>query len=879
MRLKPYQEKVLRDLERYMELLNQHRDMEQAYNHFWQEQGVPVGLGAVRRYQETIPGVPQVCFKVPTGGGKTFLACNAIRPIFDHLPDRKIKVVVWLVPSDTIREQTLKNLQDAAHPYRQKIDTDFQHKTEVFSKEQLLNATGFNPVAVAEQLSIMVLSYDSFRSRGKEGRKAYRENSNLVPFTKVLGKPEQPIEKADETALFQIINQLHPVVIVDESHHATSELSLEMLRNFNPCFVLELTATPKKESNIISFVDAVKLKQADMIKLPVIVYNRSRMEDVIAEAIELRRRLEEMADAEYAEGGRYIRPIVLFQAQPKGKEDSTTFEKLRGKLEAFGIPKEQIAIKTANINELKYVDLESETCPIRYIITVNALKEGWDCPFAYILASLANRTSQVDVEQIVGRVLRLPHTRKNRQVWLNLSYVLTSSNDFNTTVQKIVKGLNNAGFSERDCRIGSLDAVPQKPFVPPETEQVPIQETETEDFLNFDTETVQTRLGELESSPQPAESSDTPKTCVEGMLEESGKLGLAFEAEVEQNASRTASDLSAQVLDSMKTFAMNPQFAQEAQALALPQFWIKTPALATFNLFGEEVLLEKETLNKGFTLMGKAYDIDFSQTDTNMVRLDLEDERGNVPKVFKMTREERDYFQHYFEGETTEEKIDRAKRIVLHHLNRLNGVDAGDLERYVKQIVSIMNREQMEYLERSPVMVAQKIEEKVKRLLSEHRRERFNHLLQVGIITCKPSYHLPEEITPATSTSLYGKSLYQEEPGDMNPLEEKFVLSLTEFSNVKWWHRNQSRRGFALNGFINHYPDIIIMTQSGQIILAETKGNDRDNSDTKQKIKLGDAWSRAAGRGYHYFMVFDNDEAPLEGAVTLGRFLEVLHDL
>ena len=85
--------------------------------------------------------------------------------------------------------------------------------------------------------------------------KAYQENSNLAEFAKVLGKPDSPIEKADETALFQIINQLNPLVIVDESHHARSELSLEMLENFNPCFVLDLkmcirdrTQTPRGRS-------------------------------------------------------------------------------------------------------------------------------------------------------------------------------------------------------------------------------------------------------------------------------------------------------------------------------------------------------------------------------------------------------------------------------------------------------------------------------------------------------------------------------------------------------------------------------------------------------------------------------------------------------
>ena len=411
MELKSYQKKVIADLTRYLELLNETKSDAAAFRLFWQEKSAPT-LGL---YQNVIPGVPNLCFKVPTGGGKTFIACNAVRPIFDALPATKTKAVVWLVPSDAILTQTAKSLKNPQHPYRQKIDVDFGGRVEVYTKQELLNGQNFNPTAVTEQLSVMVLSYDSFRGRGKEVLKAYQENSNLAEFAKVLGKPDSPIEKADETALFQIINQLNPLVIVDESHHARSELSLEMLENFNPCFVLDLTATPKKESNIISYVDAVQLKNEHMVKLPVIVYNRDSQSEVLIDAIDLRNKLEEIADAEYAKTGKYIRPIALFQAQPKGKEDATTFEKLRDKLVDAGIPAEQIAIRTADVNELKNTDLMSPNCPIRYIITVNALKEGWDCPFAYILASLANKTSQVDVEQILGRILRLPHTSQHTQ--------------------------------------------------------------------------------------------------------------------------------------------------------------------------------------------------------------------------------------------------------------------------------------------------------------------------------------------------------------------------------------------------------------------------------------------------------------------------------
>ena len=163
-----------------------------------------------------------------------------------------------------------------------------------------------------------------------------------------------------------------------------------LVKNFNPCFILDLTATPKTGSNIISIVDAIKLKKEEMVKLPVIVYNRKQQDEVFISAISLRQKLELIAKKEQDNGGKYIRPIVLFQAQPRNSEDSTTYEKIKAQLVELEIPEEQIAIKTGDKDEIKNVNLLCPDCPIRYIITVNALKEGWDCPFAYILATIAN---------------------------------------------------------------------------------------------------------------------------------------------------------------------------------------------------------------------------------------------------------------------------------------------------------------------------------------------------------------------------------------------------------------------------------------------------------------------------------------------------------
>ena len=257
-----------------------------------------------------------------------------------------------------------------------------------------------------------MLSYDSFRG-SKESLKSRQANSNLSGYSSL--PIEYRVPDADESSLIQTINRLNPIVIVDESHHAKSPLSLDMLKNFNPSPVLELTATPRPSSNVISLVTAVELKCEHMVKLPVIVRNLNDRSSVMAHAIELRRRPEEAATSAV----RYIRPIVLFQAQPRVGNESDTFDKIRAEMIKLKIPPEQIAIRTADINELKGVDLMSRDCPIRFIITVNALREGWDCPFAYVLASLANKTSAVDVEQIVGRILRLPHSSPNADQNLN----------------------------------------------------------------------------------------------------------------------------------------------------------------------------------------------------------------------------------------------------------------------------------------------------------------------------------------------------------------------------------------------------------------------------------------------------------------------------
>ena len=870
MELKKFQKQVISDLNRYCELLNSTNSVVKAYNDFWLEKGVRVGFEAVPTYNNTIANTPHVCFKVPTGGGKTFLACNSLKTIFGNLPSKKAKVVVWLVPSDAILTQTLKNLSNPEHSYRQKIETDFNGRVQVYSKQQVLDGQQFNPTTVNEQLSIVVMSFDSFRIKNKEGRKVYQENGNLQQFAKFITTPETLIEGIDDTSLIQVLNQLSPVVVVDESHHTTGDLSVEMLKNLNPCFILDLTATPRKNSNIISYVDAAQLKAENMVKLPVIVYNRPSQEEVIADAIDLRNRLDELAERNTDEC--YIRPIVLFQAQPRNAENKETFDKLKERLVENGIPAEEIAIKTAEINEIKDKDLMSPDCTIKYIITVNALKEGWDCPFAYILATLANKTSTVDVEQILGRVLRLPYTKQSTSKFLNLSYVLTSSNDFHATISKVIQGLNDAGFSDKDYRIAEEKSVVEpapKPVQQEITLKSPI--ADVEEFLEFDSSALKAIIDERKQS-------DKPITAIDDMLASAEAKSDTYEEELKNLQSEPLSDLPLEIRSKVTTYRMYDKFKDEALALEIPQFYFQSEnSLFAFLEGGYQELVSKEFLSDGFTLKDKGVDIDFCAATESVAEIDVN--KNETPKYRFMQEAESEYFKEMFKNQTPESRIKNCKYQIKQILEKSDFVAGSELTAYIDRVVENMNGDELTALEKNVHGFATKIKDKINKLLDVHRRERFKHLLETGKIECLPSFKLKSEINPGETFSLLSKSLYVAEQ-TMNPFERRVVEKVSSMPNIKWWHRNIERHEFCINGFINHYPDFIVMTNSGFIVMIEAKGEHlTSNDDSREKAELGKIWQAQAGGKFRYYMVSEDEIASNPDAIGLDKFLSIVKEL
>ena len=900
MELKIYQQSVLDDLDLYIEELDKQPTIKAAFRSYWANKGVSVDSiesEYLRPYNDEITGVPNITIKVPTAGGKTYIACRALKHIFQTYSNDKPKVVVWFVPSDPILKQTYNNLRNPNHPYRRALDVDFGNKVNVVDKESALVGQNIHPTQLKENLTIFVLSVQSFASNNKDGRKARRENENLAEHVSSYTYSDKMLTNADETSLLQVIAQLNPVMVIDESHNfESSELRIDLKKEINPSFIFNLTATPKENSNIISFVDAMQLKVENMVKLPIIVYNHKTTTDVIANAITLQHSLECKAKQHQKQGGKYIRPIVLFQAQPKLSDDNITFDKIKEKLIEGGIPEEQVKIKTANKDEIKNIDLMSDSCEVRYIITVNALKEGWDCPFAYILASLANKSSKIDVEQILGRVLRLPYTQKQPEELLNLSYVFTCSADFQDTLSRIVESLNNAGFSKRDFRVANdlqessteniagnkepdLFSLPSftNPSISETTNTQSEPETATEESIESNISEIQT-----EAIRQSVENSTDVNNEALQMLESSAiQQSNEYNEAIEQNDGEVNNPIVAATSMS-NLYKIKPVFEDAAKGIKLPVFVQKTE---NFGLFGAESKysrIEKSDLLEGIDLNLEDHKIDFTRSTAEVEQIDLvsdyADGTDSVPVHKQLNMKQLEYLKQYLLSISPEGKKKNLAGAIVNKLN-IQEVSDNMLTQYVYDCIKNMDNDAIDDLITFQLQTIDTFKTKLNTILDNYRYKTFKNWLDLGKIriTDEVVYTMPKQITLLNKMIGVGKGLYKEEE-KVNGFEASVISAISNDDNVYFWHRNQERgKGFFINGFINHYPDFIVILKSGHILLIETKGDDRDNSNSAMKLELGTTWANKAGNQYRYYMVFD--KKAMDGAITVKELLAKIEQL
>ena len=411
--------------------------------------------------------IPHVCFKVPTGGGKTLLAAAALERL-----NRQTGLTLWITPTRAIYEQTKTALRNRDHPYRQMLERASGGRVKLLEKEDL-----FTRSDVANYLCVMLLMLPAAnRQKGREFLRMFRDSGRYPTFfpdtddalgdAKLLN--EYPhLERTSENgpvkhSLFNVFKMLRPVVVLDEAHKAYGakkrEANEEFVRSVNrldPSMVIELSATPNRGiSNLLVDITGVELKQEEMIKLPVRVKSSTNADwhSTLAEAHDELERLDAEGVSLQMSEGRYIRPIAVVRVERTGR-DQRDGERIHAEdvreylVQSLGVSAEAVAVKSSEMDELRGLDLLSEFSQVRWIITKAALMEGWDCPFAYVLVMLDNTQAQRALTQLVGRVMRQPHAQRTGREVLDQCYVYCCNVDVGVAVAQVKNGLEQEGLT------------------------------------------------------------------------------------------------------------------------------------------------------------------------------------------------------------------------------------------------------------------------------------------------------------------------------------------------------------------------------------------------------------------------------------------------
>lgn len=409
--------------------------------------------------------MPYFCLRVPTGGGKTWLAAKSVQLVNTHLLRTEQSVVLWLVPSKPIREQTIRALKDRSHPYHAAL-----REAGPITVLDLEEAKSVTRATLDTSTTVIVATRQAFQVEEEECRKVYQSSGALMHHFDNLSPTQRDElltdgEGSERTTPYSLANVLRlrrPFVVVDEAHNSRTELAFDMLARFRPSGVMELTATPDLErtpTNVLHSVSAAELKAEEMIKLPVVLETEPNWQQCLADAIGRRDALHKLADEERRAGAPYLRPLVLIQSEPRRAGIETLdFEKVKNELITnHGIPASEIVVATGEEKGLEQIDADYKlgiadpACPVKFVITQKALAEGWDCPFAYILVSMASLSSATAVEQLLGRVLRQPDAAHRQAKALNQSYAFVVSRNFAETAgalrDRLVAG---AGFERRE---------------------------------------------------------------------------------------------------------------------------------------------------------------------------------------------------------------------------------------------------------------------------------------------------------------------------------------------------------------------------------------------------------------------------------------------
>ena len=853
MQLKQYQAEALAALRRFFEEARV-AGPKNAYETVTKE---PEYAGRLGRYGGTysvpladLPNVPYVCLRLPTGGGKTILGAHSVAVARDAWVEKDYPLVLWLVPTNTIRLQTVEALKNAGHPYRQALDDDFDGRVRVFD---IADFTHIRPHDLRDHCCVVVGTIQTLRVKTTEGRKVYAHNENLEPHFSTIPKTLAGVETLDRGSVkFSFANLLHlhrPLMIVDEAHNAVTGLTREMQARVNPCAMIEFTATPRPKSNILYSVTALELKREDMIKLPILLSEHDTWQNAVSGAIARRASLTEAAkrDADC------LRPIVLFQAQKKNQE--VTVEALKKHLmDAENIPENTIAVATGAQRELDGVDLFDPHCPIAYIITVEALKEGWDCSFAYVFCSVSRIHSATDVEQLLGRVLRMPYAKRRRVADLNKAYAYLSEPSSGEAARALTDKLVAMGFEEDEARDNIEQAQAEMGgegglFGPGEKPRPMFRHTvtATPEILSA------LKQAERDGVTVRQTSAETAEIAIAGPVDDSvEKTVCAAVAEAERPA----------VVEAIHRYreqtrpALSP--AERGEQFIVPRLMAELQGelefadTDVFMEFQDWSLLDYPAKLDAFTVRetARSFEIDL---DGNRVTYQFAGEKEQLALNVDVA------------GWTP-----KALTLWLDRQVRQPDIGQGELLRWLSALVNHLTTRRgmsISALMRCKFILARKIRDKLNAIRRQERQSAYQQCLFAPEAKVEVSF----DTAFSFKTGMYqdqrryrgrwkprkhflGPDQVPAFDGADDGEEIRCAQALDSLPGVQYWIRNVARHSESFwlpTATDKFYPDFVAMLRAGRLLVVEYKGaHIADGADTAEKRTIGELWQRqSVGKG------------------------------
>jgi len=881
LKLKRYQSAALTALSDFLHLASQVG----AASAFQQQAG--------RAYQSEVFGeIPCVCLRIPTGGGKTLMASHAIAGMAREWQSSDAPVAVWLVPSDAIRSQTLSALQTPGHPYRVALEEDYGQRVQVCDLDRVCT---LSPTDWGRQAIVVVATIQSFRVEQTDTRNVYAfseaferhfKSQSAERLAVLSNVPDAFVTKADAAnnamlnayigqPRYSLANWLalqNPLVIVDEAHNARTDASFTALKRLNPSAILELTATPiAHKTNVLYHVSAQELQAEQMIKLPITLSEHPEgWQSAVFGAVQAQKWLETEAQQAQAVGDAYVRPIVLFQAQ--NVNDVMPPEALRQHLiSELHIPEEQIAIATGSQRDLEGVDVSSPACALRYIITVQALREGWDCPFAYILCSLQPLSSATAVEQLLGRVLRMPYASKRNRDSLNRAYAHVCEATFAHAAGALVDRLvTNMGFEALDVasmiapQMPLFNGVPQPAVLPPVTTVLKVAKD--------------TGLQHLAGvSVAPATNGRGVEVTLTGHVDEAvEKILLANErSENKREAIREKITQHNAVVAAETSPAM-----RGVKFAPIPPLGYRSDAQATLFPLEREAVLESVDLN----LLAQTISLPGFQVveQDNAFEIYIDNDRVKMRAA--------DAHQLALDGvnvNITEDDLVRWLSREVHQLNpeQQRFFVQSHLLAYLRAVVNHLMNEQrigLNTLARMRFVLAKRIDAQIGDLREAAAKSQFRQLVLDGGWQVEPdwnhAFNFETGIYPAPAGSRYAgrwdfRKHYYPVIADLKDKGEEFDCArmIDRHPKVKHWVRNLDRDpGFWLPVSRGRFfPDFIVELSDGRIAVIEYKGGHlRNDPQEIEKRQVGELWAAKSGvKCLFRFVYLDDNGVGMEGQI------------